>query len=66
MIAFARDITERKLVDDRIRALREQYTAELTLKNEQLQARNLEVEKANRLKNDFLAGCSQISAQPLR
>ena len=41
MIASVRDITERKLVEDRIQVLREQYTAELTAKNEQLEARNL-------------------------
>ena len=41
VIASVRDITERKLVEDRIQVLREQYTAELTAKNEQLEARNL-------------------------
>ena len=40
VIASVRDITERKAVEDRLRALREQYTAELTIKNEQLEARN--------------------------
>src|SRR5579884_713214 len=58
VIASVRDITERKLVEDRIRVLREQYTAELTAKNEQLEARNLEIEQANRLKDEFLASMS--------
>ncbi|MGZ4859412.1 MAG: PAS domain S-box protein, partial [Candidatus Angelobacter sp.] len=41
VIASVRDITQRRAVEDRLRALREQYTSELTVKNEQLEARNL-------------------------
>jgi PAS domain S-box-containing protein len=63
--AIIRDITERKVADDRIRAIQEKYTRALSATNRELEARNREIERANRLKSEFLASMSHELRTPL-
>ena len=63
--AIVRDVSERKRLEERVRAMDAEFTAQLSAANRELEARNSQVEEANRLKGEFLANMSHELRSPL-